>query len=257
MQNAAPMINQAHRGGMLRLAFLSAVVSVVVSFGAAAAPIPLYNIYRAEDGFTNADISMAVVAYAVGTIGALLVLGRLSNHLGRRLTAIASLGLLLLGCLLLLENSATAPARSWRISSGASGSADLASSFVKTTMPPILLTLKVIVSKLMAETNIGDPAPLQPTLVPAVVRGARVLNGIFRKPLIRPITVNGRRKSTNALASVSIGASGPAHVASAVLAGAMAVLRIVSKCKERGYRCSNSCRASFGLPPASALHATN
>jgi GSH-dependent disulfide-bond oxidoreductase len=33
---------------------------------------------------------MAIVAYAVGTIAALLVLGRLSNHLGRRLTAIAN-----------------------------------------------------------------------------------------------------------------------------------------------------------------------
>lgn len=103
MQNVAPVINQAHRGGTLRLAFLSAVVSLVVSFATAAAPIPLYNIYRAEDGFTNAGISMAVVAYAIGTIAALLVLGRLSNHLGRRLTAITSLSLLLLGCLLLLN----------------------------------------------------------------------------------------------------------------------------------------------------------
>src|SRR4051812_31135871 len=103
MQNVAPVIGQGARGGMLRLAFLSAVVSLVVSFAAAAAPIPLYNIYRAEDGFTNAGISMAVVAYAVGTIGALLMLGRLSNHLGRRVTAIASLGVPLLGCLLLLN----------------------------------------------------------------------------------------------------------------------------------------------------------
>jgi MFS family permease len=103
LQNVVPVINQAHRGGMLRLAFLSAVVSLVVSFAAAAAPIPLYNIYRGEDRFTNAGISMTVVGYAVGTIGALLVLGRLSNHLGRRLTAIASLGLVLLGCLLLLN----------------------------------------------------------------------------------------------------------------------------------------------------------
>jgi hypothetical protein len=103
MQGGAPVINQAHRGGMLRLAFLSAVISLVVSFAAAAAPIPLYNIYRAEDGFTNFGISMAIVPYSVGTLAALLVLGRLSNHLGRRLTAIASLGLLLLGCLLLLN----------------------------------------------------------------------------------------------------------------------------------------------------------
>jgi MFS family permease len=103
MQNVAPVITQTHRGGTLRLASLSAVVSLVVSFAAAAAPISLYNIYRAEDGFTNAGISMAVVAYAIGTIAALLVLGRLSNHLGRRLTAITSLGLPLLGCLLLLN----------------------------------------------------------------------------------------------------------------------------------------------------------
>ncbi|WP_354115549.1 MFS transporter [Bradyrhizobium sp. LA7.1] len=97
------MINQAHRGGTLRLAFVSALVSLVVSFAAAAAPIPLYNIYRAENGFTNVGISIAVVAYAIGTITALLGLGRLSNHLGRRLTAITSLSLILLGCLLLLN----------------------------------------------------------------------------------------------------------------------------------------------------------
>jgi hypothetical protein len=63
MQGVAPVIDQAYRGGMLRLAFLSAVVSLVVSFAAAASPVPLYNIYPAED------------AYAVGTIAALLVLG--------------------------------------------------------------------------------------------------------------------------------------------------------------------------------------
>jgi MFS family permease len=103
MQNVAPAFNAARQGGTLRLAFLSAVVSLVASFAASAAPIPLYNIYRAEDGFTNFDISMAVVTYSVGTLAGLLVLGRLSNHLGRRLTAIASLGLILLGCLLLLN----------------------------------------------------------------------------------------------------------------------------------------------------------
>jgi MFS family permease len=65
--------------------------------------IPLFNIYRAENGFTNADITLTVVAYSIGTLGALLVLGRISNHVGRRPTAIASLALLVLGCLLLLN----------------------------------------------------------------------------------------------------------------------------------------------------------
>jgi MFS family permease len=103
MQNVAPAIDLARRGRKLRLAFLAAVASLVASFAAAAAPIPLYNTYRAEDGFTNAGVSLAVVTYSVGTIAALLVLGRLSSNLGRRLIALASLGLLLLGCLLLLN----------------------------------------------------------------------------------------------------------------------------------------------------------
>ncbi|MBG7701326.1 MFS transporter [Streptomyces sp. MC1] len=103
MQTVTPVTNWTHEGRMFRLAFTSAMVSLVASFVASAAPIPLFNTYRAEDGFTNAGISLAVVANAVGTIAALLVLGRLSNHLGRRITAITSLGLLLLGCLLLLK----------------------------------------------------------------------------------------------------------------------------------------------------------
>jgi MFS family permease len=103
MKNVAPAINEARRGRTRKLAFVSAVVSLAASFAAAAAPIPLYNIYRAEEGFTNFGISMAIATYSVGAIVGLLVLGRLSNHLGRRRTAIASLALLLLGCLLLLS----------------------------------------------------------------------------------------------------------------------------------------------------------
>ncbi|MET7751182.1 MFS transporter [Micromonospora sp. NPDC005367] len=72
-------------------------------FAAVGSTIPLFNIYRAEDGFTNAGISLTVVAYSAATLGTLLVLGRLSNHVGRRPAAIASLGLLVLGCLLLLN----------------------------------------------------------------------------------------------------------------------------------------------------------
>jgi MFS family permease len=103
MHNVAPAINLARRVRTLRLAFLSAVVSLAAAFAAVGSTIPLFNIYRAEDGFTNAGISMTVVAYSAATLTTLLVLGRLSNHLGRRPTSIASLGLLLLGCLLLLN----------------------------------------------------------------------------------------------------------------------------------------------------------
>jgi MFS family permease len=103
MHNVAPVLTPVRRGRTLRLAFWSALVSLTATFAAVGSTIPLFNIYRAEEGFTNAGISMTVVAYSIGTIGTLLVLGRLSNHVGRRRTALASLGLLMLGCLVLLN----------------------------------------------------------------------------------------------------------------------------------------------------------
>lgn len=90
-----------------RLAFASAVAALVFSFAANAAPVPLYNVYRGQDGLTNAGVSLAIVAYSFGTIAALLLLGRLSNHWGRRRTAIASVALVVLGCLMLLQVHST------------------------------------------------------------------------------------------------------------------------------------------------------
>jgi MFS family permease len=90
-----------------RLGFGSAVAALAISFAANAAPVPLYNVYRSQDGLTNAGVSLAVVAYSFGTIAALLFLGRLSNHWGRRRTAIASVVLVALGCLMLLRVHST------------------------------------------------------------------------------------------------------------------------------------------------------
>jgi MFS family permease len=103
MHDATPTLDQVRPGRPLRLAFVSAAVSLAAAFTAVGSTVPLFNVYRAEDGFTNAGISMTVVAYSIATISTLLVLGRLSNHVGRRPTALASLGLLLLGCLVLLN----------------------------------------------------------------------------------------------------------------------------------------------------------
>src|SRR3954470_8015974 len=103
MHNVAPAHDQVRAGRTPQLAFVSAVISLAAAFAAVGSTIPLFNIYRAEDGFTNAGRSMTVVAYPLGTIGALLILGRLSSHVGRRPTALASLGVLTLGCLVLLD----------------------------------------------------------------------------------------------------------------------------------------------------------
>nr|WP_311132300.1 MFS transporter [Nonomuraea gerenzanensis] len=103
MRHVTPATSLGGRDTRLRLAFVSAVVSLMAVFAAVGSTIPLFNIYRAEDGLTTAGISLTLVAYSAATLSTLLTLGRVSNHAGRRPTAIVSLGLLVLGCLLLLN----------------------------------------------------------------------------------------------------------------------------------------------------------
>lgn len=85
------------------LAFWSATVALISTFAVSASPVPLFNTYRSELGFTNADISFAVVAYFAGTIGSLLFLGRLSGHIGRRPTSLATLALVACGAVVLFN----------------------------------------------------------------------------------------------------------------------------------------------------------
>jgi MFS family permease len=156
MHNLAPEVNMTRRGRTLRLAFVSAVVSLLAAFAAVGSTIPLFNIYRAEDGFTNADISLTVVAYSAATLSTLLVLGRLSNHVGRRPTSIASLGLLLLGCLVLLNVHDVGTLLAGRI----------------------LMGLGVGLASSSVTAYIVDAAPTRPTWLASVASSQTVMLGL-------------------------------------------------------------------------------
>ncbi|MGD9990341.1 MFS transporter [Pseudonocardia sp.] len=103
MRHTTPATTSDRRHRTPRLAFVSAVLALIAAFAAVGSTVPLFNVYRAEDGFTNAGIALPVVVYSLATIGTLLIMGRLSGHVGRRPTALAGLGLLVLGCLVLLN----------------------------------------------------------------------------------------------------------------------------------------------------------
>jgi MFS family permease len=156
MHNVAPEVTMTRRGRTLRLAFVSAVVSLLAAFAAVGSTIPLFNIYRAEDGFTNADISLTVVAYSAATLSTLLVLGRLSNHVGRRPTSIASLGLLLLGCLVLLNVHDVGTLLAGRI----------------------LMGLGVGLASSSVTAYIVDAAPTRPTWLASVASSQTVMLGL-------------------------------------------------------------------------------
>src|SRR4051812_2130110 len=73
-----------------QIGFAGAACSLVAVFAASASPIPLYELYRRTDGLSHADLSLTAVVYFVSVMAALVVLGRLSNHVGRRPVALAA-----------------------------------------------------------------------------------------------------------------------------------------------------------------------
>ncbi|MEU9062996.1 MFS transporter [Streptomyces sp. NPDC048430] len=61
------------------------LASIIVSFlAASSAPTPLYAVYQAEWGFSPLTTTVVFGVYAIAVLVALLTLGRLSDHLGRR-----------------------------------------------------------------------------------------------------------------------------------------------------------------------------
>jgi len=69
--------------------YLQASITLTFLAGSSA-PTPLYPIYQAEWGFSPVSITVVFGIYALAVLGALLVAGRLSDHVGRRPVLIAS-----------------------------------------------------------------------------------------------------------------------------------------------------------------------
>jgi len=66
--------------------------SITVSFLAgSAAPTPLYPVYQAAWGFSPITLTSIFAVYALAVLAALLVAGRLSDHIGRRPVLIAAI----------------------------------------------------------------------------------------------------------------------------------------------------------------------
>ncbi|MGY3568187.1 MFS transporter [Sinomonas sp. RB5] len=141
--------------------FVAAAISFLAVFAAGATPIPLYDTYRTENRLTNDEFSLVTVAYFACAVFALLVLGRLSNHHGRRPFAIAALLLAVAGCITLLFVHSFLPLLIGRSLQGLA--AGLASSAI--------------------DAYVVDTAPRRPNwLVPAVTTAAATVGlalGVF------------------------------------------------------------------------------
>jgi MFS family permease len=79
-------------GGLTRRAAFSAVTyAFAVTMVGTTLPTPLYVLYRERFGFSELIITVIFATYAAGVIAALLLLGRLSDEIGRRPMLLAGL----------------------------------------------------------------------------------------------------------------------------------------------------------------------
>ncbi|MEO6885980.1 MAG: MFS transporter [Jatrophihabitantaceae bacterium] len=75
------------------LASLVLLASIVISFLAgSSAPTPLYAVYQSEWHFSPIMTTVIFGVYAIAVLAGLLVLGRISDHIGRRPVLLAALG---------------------------------------------------------------------------------------------------------------------------------------------------------------------
>src|SRR5580692_5502931 len=108
---AKPSILTAHTGHLSPAASFYLLASMTVSFLAgSSAPTPLYPLYQAMWGFSPVMLTIVFGIYALAVLAALLVAGRLSDHLGRRpVLIVAAAGQALVMLLFATAESVTVP----------------------------------------------------------------------------------------------------------------------------------------------------
>jgi MFS family permease len=221
-----------------RIGFAAAACSLVAVFAASASPIPLYELYRRTDGLSHADLSLTAVAYFVAVMAALLVFGRLSNHVGRRPVALAALLITVAGTLVLTEVHSVAPLIAGRVLQGigcglassalaaftvdsAPASPSWLGSAVTTGSPMIGLTLGALGSGALAEYG---PAPrtLVYLIAAGVLAACAVLIITARETVVRtPGAIAGLRPQVRVppAARALLPAAGAIFVATWALGG--------------------------------------
>jgi MFS family permease len=84
------------------VAFVVVAYSFVVTMLGTTLPTPLYPIYQERYGYGSLLVTVIFAAYAVGVVAALLLLGRLSDQIGRRPVLLVGLALSVLSAVAFL-----------------------------------------------------------------------------------------------------------------------------------------------------------
>lgn len=103
------------------------LASITLAFLAgSAAPTPLYAIYQESWGFSATMLTVAFGSYALAVLAALLVVGRLSDHIGRRPVLIAAAAIQAVAMLVFATAGGLADLLAGRVIQGLSAGAAIA-----------------------------------------------------------------------------------------------------------------------------------
>ncbi len=92
-----------HRTEVQGTAALGAVALLIgVAFGLSTLITPLYLLYQQQFGFSQITLTLIYAAYVIGNLTALLFFGRISDRVGRRLTALSAIATLIVATLVFL-----------------------------------------------------------------------------------------------------------------------------------------------------------
>jgi predicted MFS family arabinose efflux permease len=165
--------------------YLQASITVVFMAGSSA-PTPLYALYQARWGFTSTMVTVIFAVYAIAVLAAVLVAGRLSDHVGRRPVLLAAIAVQLVAMAMFATASSVGHLVAARIVQGLSAGAGIAAvagglldlhkargTIANAVSTPIGTALGAILAGMMVRFL---PAPTH--LVFGVLAGLLVLQGI-------------------------------------------------------------------------------
>jgi MFS family permease len=101
------MVLQHSLGDLMskKAAFVLQLTILIELLASSSVPTPLYSIYQAKWGFTPITVTIVFAIYAFAVLSALLVVGKLSDHIGRRPVLFAALLAQLVGLVVLTTAS--------------------------------------------------------------------------------------------------------------------------------------------------------
>jgi MFS family permease len=112
----AAYVRRAELQGTAALATVAMLIGT--AFGLSTLVTPLYLIYQQQFGFSQITLTLIYAAYVIGNIAALLFFGHISDHVGRRLTALSAIAILIVAALVFLFAKSIAALYVARILSG-------------------------------------------------------------------------------------------------------------------------------------------